>query len=93
MRPAMAMSAQRGLRTGHHRSQTIREVAASVHYHYFALTLAYARTDFKAQRQTMLHGAVPDLQLPARGEVAIDIVLCPTFACHFTRHAIHSQTF
>ena len=34
----------------------------------FALTLAYARTDFKAQGQTMLHGAVLDLQRPARGK-------------------------
>ena len=33
MRPAIAMSTQRGLPTGHHRSQTIREVAASVRYH------------------------------------------------------------
>jgi hypothetical protein len=34
----------------------------------FALTLAYARTDFKAQDQTMLHGALLDLQRPARGK-------------------------
>ena len=33
----------------------------------FALTLAYARNDFKSQGQTMLHGAVFDLQRPARG--------------------------
>jgi hypothetical protein len=33
----------------------------------FALTLAYARTDYKAQDQTMLHGAVLDIQRPARG--------------------------
>jgi len=81
---------QRGLPTGHHRSQTMREVAAGVRYHWLALTLPYARTNFKAQHQTMFHGAVPDLQQPARGEVAIDTVLCPTFACHFPRHAIHS---
>lgn len=35
----------------------------------FPLTLAYARTDFKAQGQTMLHGAVLDLQRPvSRGK-------------------------
>ena len=34
----------------------------------FAFTLAYARTDFKAQGQTMLHGAVLDLQRPGRGK-------------------------
>ena len=33
----------------------------------FALTLAYTRTDFKAQGRTMLHGAVLDIQRPARG--------------------------
>ena len=31
----------------------------------FALTLAYACTDYKAQGQTMLHGAVLDIQRPA----------------------------
>jgi len=36
----------------------------------FALTLAYARTDFKAQGQTMLDGAVLDIQKPARGPSA-----------------------
>ena len=36
----------------------------------FALTLAYARTDYKAQGQTMLHGAVLDIQRPSRGPSA-----------------------
>src|SRR2546423_7566261 len=36
----------------------------------FALTLAYARTDYKAQGQTMLRGAVLDIQRPARGSSA-----------------------
>jgi hypothetical protein len=33
----------------------------------FALTLVYARIDFKAQGQTTLHRAVLDIQRPARG--------------------------
>ena len=33
----------------------------------FPLTPAYARTDYKVQGQTMLQGAVLDLQRPARG--------------------------
>ena len=37
----------------------------------FALTLAYARTDYKAQGQTMLYGAVLDIQRPARGPSAL----------------------
>ena len=36
----------------------------------FALTLAYARTDYKAQGQTMSYGAVLDIQRPARGPSA-----------------------
>ena len=36
----------------------------------FALTLAYARTDYKAQGQTMLHGAVLDIRTPAQGPSA-----------------------
>jgi hypothetical protein len=35
-----------------------------------ALTLAYARTDYKAQGQTMSHGAVLDIQRPPRGPSA-----------------------
>ena len=34
----------------------------------FPLTLAYACTDFKVQGQTMLRGAVLDLQRPAQGK-------------------------
>ena len=36
----------------------------------FALTLAYARTDYKAQGQTMSRGAVLDIQRPARAPSA-----------------------
>jgi len=38
-----------------------------VRLEHFPLTLAYACTDFKAQGQTMLHGAVLDIQRPAWG--------------------------
>jgi hypothetical protein len=43
--------------TGHERRVRLEQ---------FALTLAYARTNFKAQGQTMLHGAVLDDQHEGR---------------------------
>ena len=52
----------------------------------FALTLAYARTDFKAQ---VAWCSTRPPKTSTRKD-AIDIALRPTFACHFTRHGIHS---
>ena len=38
-----------------------------VRFEQFALTLAYARIDFKVQGQTLSHGALLDIQNPPRG--------------------------
>jgi hypothetical protein len=61
-RGAVALTPKRfWYNTGHGRRAYLKQ---------FALTLAYARTDYKAQGQTMLDGAVLDIQRPARGPSA-----------------------